>query len=90
MRADGSAGRLVQQRNGLKPSFEKVIVVAKARRPISRTKDKDAEASANLSDQSPDEATAKSAVDAPAPYPVPELPMKISTFTVPRAERERE
>jgi NADH-quinone oxidoreductase subunit H len=30
------------------------------------------------------------AVDAPAPYPVPELPMKISTFTVPRAERERE
>jgi NADH-quinone oxidoreductase subunit H len=33
---------------------------------------------------------AESAVDAPAPYPVPELPMKISTFTVPRAERERE
>jgi NADH-quinone oxidoreductase subunit H len=32
----------------------------------------------------------QSAVDAPAPYPVPELPMKISTFTVPRAERERE
>jgi hypothetical protein len=31
-----------------------------------------------------------SALDAPAPYPVPELPMKISTFTVPRAERERE
>ena len=29
-------------------------------------------------------------VDAPAPYPVPELPMTISTFTVPRAERERE
>ena len=33
---------------------------------------------------------AQSIVDAPAPYPVPELPMKISTFTVPRAERERE
>jgi NADH-quinone oxidoreductase subunit H len=32
----------------------------------------------------------ESAVDGPAPFPVPELPMKISTFTVPRAERERE
>jgi NADH-quinone oxidoreductase subunit H len=32
----------------------------------------------------------QSDVDAPAPFPVPELPMKISTFTVPRAERERE
>ena len=35
-------------------------------------------------------AAENSIVDAPAPYPVPELPMKISTFTVPRAERERE
>jgi NADH-quinone oxidoreductase subunit H len=35
-------------------------------------------------------AAENSNVDAPAPYPVPELPMKISTFTVPRAERERE
>jgi hypothetical protein len=35
-------------------------------------------------------AATMSAVDAPAPFPVPELPMKISTFTVPRAEREHE
>jgi len=54
-------------------------VVAKARRPISRTKDKDAEASANLSDQSPDEATAKSAVDAPE---ADKLPVSESVETV--------
>ena len=40
-------------------------MVAKARRPISKTKDKDADASADLPDQSPEEAPAKSAVDAP-------------------------
>jgi hypothetical protein len=54
-------------------------VVAKARRPISRTKDKDAEASANLSDQSPDEATAKSALDAPE---ADKLPVSESVETV--------